>query len=158
MDTRIGLVAQPKRRRGGILRARDQFDPSAIFRRARDFCDREHGEWYVISTSHGLVSPQQVIGAHALPLHTMTIEERACLADRIQEQLRSRIERSGQQVTFVVYSSQLYVDLLMRAAPFAEFELPLAGMTFWERLHWYDERLRVRTRVLSSSLQVPPSR
>ena len=50
MARKIGLVAASKRRRGGIARAHDQFDPSPVFRRARDFCDRSYSEWYVLST------------------------------------------------------------------------------------------------------------
>jgi hypothetical protein len=155
MARHIGLVAQSKRRRGGICRARDQFDPSPIFRRGRDFCDREHGEWYVLSTSHGLVPPHQVIGADAPPLHALSAEERVQWAAQVAEQLRARIERSGQPLTFALYASQHYADLLMRAAPLADFALPLSGMSFWERLQWYDERLRIRTRVLSRSLHTP---
>ena len=63
MARMIGLVATSKRRRGGIARAHEQFDPSPVFRRARDFCDRSHSEWYVLSTLHLLAPPQQVIGA-----------------------------------------------------------------------------------------------
>jgi hypothetical protein len=142
MTTRIGLVAQPKRRRGGICRAREQFEPSALFRRASAFCDREHGEWYVLSTSHGLVAPQQVIGP----------AERADWARRAAEQLRERQDRSATPLTFVVYASQLYAEQLLRAAPSLRFEQPLAGLALRERLRWYDERLRVHTRVLSRPL------
>lgn len=152
MTTRIGLVAQPKRRRGGICRAREQFEPSALFRRAREFCDREHGEWYVLSTSHGLVAPQQVIGPDAPHLHLLSAGERADWARRAAEQLRERQERSATPITFVVYASQQYAELLLRAAPTLRFEQPLAGLALRERLRWYDERLRVYTRVLSRPL------
>jgi hypothetical protein len=37
MSRRIALVAAPRARRGGVLRARDEFDPSPLFRRARDY-------------------------------------------------------------------------------------------------------------------------
>ena len=152
MTTRIGLVAQPKRRRGGICRAREQFEPSALFRRAREFCDREHGEWYVLSTSHGLVAPHQVIGADSPHLHLLTASERGEWARGVTERLHERQERSATPITFVVYASQEYAELLERAAPTLRFERPLAGLHLRERLRWYDERLRVHTRVLSRPL------
>jgi hypothetical protein len=152
MTTRIGLVAQPKRRRGGICRAREQFEPSALFRRASTFCDREHGEWYVLSTSHGLVAPQQVIGPGAPHLFLLSAAERADWARRAAEQLRERQDRSATPITFVVYASQLHAEQLLRAAPSLRFEQPLAGLALRERLRWYDERLRVHTRVLSRPL------
>jgi hypothetical protein len=81
MQLRIGLVGQPKRRRGGICRACEQFELSIVFRRARDLCSREYREWYIISTEIG-------------------------------------------------------------------FELPLAGLSFPEKLRWYDDRLSIHGRVL----------
>jgi hypothetical protein len=152
MTTRIGLVAQPKRRRGGICRAREQFEPSALFRRAREFCDREHGEWYILSTSHGLVAPHQVIGADAPHLHLLNAGERADWARRVTERLHERQDRSATPITFVIYASQLFAEQLVRAAPDLRIEQPLAGLALRERLRWYDERLRVHTRVLSRNL------
>jgi hypothetical protein len=38
--------------------------------------------------------------------------------------------------------------LLTRASPDVRFEAPLGGLTLGERLRWYDERLRVRQRLL----------
>lgn len=149
MSTRIGLVAQPKRRRGEICRAREQFEPSAMFRRARDYCDRAHDEWYVVTTSHGLVAPHQVIGADAPSLHTLTAEARSDWAAQVARQLHARVGRSKLPITFVLYASQEFGELIVRASPDLDFELPLAGLSLRDRVRWYDERLRVHARVLA---------
>jgi hypothetical protein len=148
MQLRIGLVGQPKRRRGGICRACEQFEPSIVFRRARDLCSREYREWYIISTRYGLVAPQQVIGPLAPALHTLTAAERAAWAQRVAEQLAARIERSREPITFVLYANKQYADLLRRAAPEIGFDLPLAGLSFPEKLRWYDDHLSIHGRVL----------
>jgi hypothetical protein len=148
MQLRIGLVGQPKRRRGGICRACEQFEPSIVFRRARDLWSREYREWYIISTSYGLVAPQQVIGPLAPALHTLTATERAAWAQRVAKQLAARIERSREPITFVLYANKQYADLLQRAAPEIRFDLPLAGLSFPEKLRWYDDRLSIHGRVL----------
>ncbi len=148
MQLRIGLVGQPKRRRGGICRACEQFEPSIVFRRARDFCYREHREWYIICTTYGLVSPQQVIGPDAPALHTLSSTERAQWAEKVTGQLMQRLERSQEPITFVLYTNQQYADLLQRAAPQILFELPLAGLSLHEKLRWYDARLSIHGRVL----------
>lgn len=153
MARAIGLIAASKRRRGGIVRAHEQFDPSPVFRRARDFCDRAYSEWYVLSTTYLLAPPQKVIGATESSLHMMSAAERAVWAEAVAEQLRIRVARSSEPLTFVLYASQMYVELLSRAAPDIPFQTPLSGMTFVERLHWYDDRLRIEPRVL-----VGPSR
>lgn len=152
MSKRIGLVAPPKRRRGGICRARDQFDPSPLFRRARDFCDREYGEWHVVTILHGLVAPHQVIGGDDPALHTLAAAERWQWAETIAQQLQARIDRSAEPLTFVLYASQRYADLLARAAPFATLELPLAGMRLGQQLRWYEQRLRIESRVLPRTI------
>ena len=151
MARAIGLVAASKRRRGGIARARDQFDPSPVFRRARDFCDREYSEWYVLSATYLLIPPRQVIGASEPALRMLSATERIAWADAVVEQLRLRAGRSAEPLTFVLYASQRYAELLMREAPDLTFETPLSGMSFVERLHWYDDRLRIEPRVLATS-------
>lgn len=150
MARAIGLVAASKRRRGGIAPARDQFDPSPVFRRARDFCDREYSEWYVLSTAYQLVQPQQVIGAAEPALYAMSAAERATWADAVARQLRLRAARSAEPLTFVIYASQRYTELLQRAAPDLDFQTPLSGISFVGRLHWYDDRLCIKPRVLIS--------
>jgi hypothetical protein len=148
MTRAIGLVAASKRRRGGITRAREQFDLSPVFRRARDFCDRAYSEWYILSTDHLLVPPQQVIGAREAALHMLSASERATWAEGVAAQLRLRAERSAEPLTFVLYASSWYAELLQRAAPDLTIQTPLSGMSFVERLHWYDDRLRFAPRVL----------
>jgi hypothetical protein len=145
---KIGLIAAPKRQRGGICRAYDQYDLSPVFRRARDYCDREYGEWYILSTRHGLLTPQQVIGTGEPALHTLSAGERWEWSGRVAAELTARRVRSAEPLTFVLYASQRYADLLLRAAPMLDIEQPLNGMALRERLRWYDERLRLRSRVL----------
>jgi hypothetical protein len=146
----IGLVAASKRRRGGIARAHEQFDPSPVFRRARDFCDRSYSEWYVLSTVYLLAPPQQVIGDDEPALYLLSASERVAWAEAVIGQLRARVGWSAEPLTFVIYASQLYSELIVRVAPDLVFEMPLTGMSFVERLHWYDDRLRTQPRVLAA--------
>ncbi len=154
MARAIGLVAASKRRRGGIARVHEQFDPSPVFRRARDFCDRSYSEWYVLSTVYLLAPPQQVIGAGEPALYLLSAAERTTWAEAVARQLRERAGRSAKPPTFVLYGSQLYAEVLTRAAPDLQFKMPLSGMSFVERLHWYDERLRIQPRVLAGPTRV----
>lgn len=154
MARAIGLVAASKRRRGGIARAHEQFDPSPVFRRARDFCDRAYSEWYVLSTVYLLAPPQRVIGASEPALYVLSAAERTAWATAVAGQLRQRVARSVEPLTFVVYASQFYTELLTRLAPDISFQMPLSGMSFVERLHWYDDQLRLQPRVLAGPSRV----
>ena len=151
MARAIGLVAASKLRHGGIVRARDQFDPSPVFRRARAFCDRAYSEWYILSATHLLIPPQRVFGAGEPALRALSAAERLAWAGAVAEQLRLRVGRSAEPLTFVLYASQRYNDLLMRAASEITFDTPLSGMSFVERLRWYDDRLRIAPRMLATA-------
>ncbi len=147
---RIGLVAAPRAHRGGILRARDQYDVSPVFRRAAAFCEREYDEWYILSTAHHLLRPQQVIGPEEPAFAALPAEERAQWAAQAADQLRERASRTAQAPIFVLYASQRWADALCRAAPELTIELPLSGMNMSDRLQWYAERLRTHRRVLGN--------
>ena len=148
MARRIGLVAAAKARRGGILRARDQFDLSPVFRRARDYCERAGMEWYILSGSHYLLAPQQVIGPDDAFVHALSAEQRAIWAAEVARRLQALRERSGEPLTFTLLASQRYADLLIRAAPDLPLDLPLSGLDLASRLRWFDHHLRVRSRLL----------
>jgi hypothetical protein len=149
MTRKIGLVAAARRQRGVLCRACEQFAPSPTFRRARAYCERHYSEWYVLTACDGLVAPQRVLGPGEHTLHTLGPQERAAWSARAATLLRERSARSGEPLVFVLYASQRWAEALQRAAPELALELPLAGMGLRERLRWYDERLRVRSRVLA---------
>lgn len=148
MARRIGLVAAAKLRRGGILRARDQFDLSPVFRRTRDYCERAGMEWYILSGSHYLLSPQQVIGPDDTFIHALDPDARASWAAEVVARLTALAARSGEETTFILLASQRYADLLARAAPDLALELPLSGLDLAARLRWFDHHLRLRSRLL----------
>src|SRR5262249_29737942 len=88
--TAIALVAAPRRQRGVICRAREQFDPSPVFRHARNYCERGGGEWYILSAAHDLLAPHQVIGPEPRSLPTLSAEERASWAKGVAAALGER--------------------------------------------------------------------
>ncbi len=149
MARQIGLVAAPRMRRGGVLRARDQFDVSPLFRRARDYCERAGIEWYILSATHGLLAPRQVVGDGGAAVTMLSQEERLRWASGVAARLDALIAGSGQPLTFTLLASQRYADLLMRVAPHLPLTTPLAGLDASARLRWFDERLRVRSRLLA---------
>ncbi|MGZ3716473.1 MAG: DUF6884 domain-containing protein [Ktedonobacterales bacterium] len=149
MATTIALIAASRRQRGTICRAADQYDLSPVFRRARDFCERTYAEWYILSARHYVLSPLQVIGPDDTHVSILDANDRDIWAEHVARALIARQERSAERVHFALYASQRYADLLQRAAPTLTFELPLSGLGLVERLRWFDQRLRVRSRVLA---------
>ncbi|HEU5440572.1 MAG TPA: hypothetical protein VFU88_14905 [Ktedonobacterales bacterium] len=155
MTTQIALVAARSRQRGIICRAEEQFEPSYVFRRARDYCRRTYAEWYILSTAHGVLAPRQVIGPGERPLRAISAEEQRQWAAGVGASLAARAARSAEPLSFVLFASQLCAELLQRAAPHCAFELPLGGLSLGERLRWYDERLATRPRLLGGAAVRP---
>jgi hypothetical protein len=148
--TAIGLLAASRMQRGDVYPAAQQFDRSPLFRRARDYCERAFDEWYVLCPGRPLLAPRQVIGLAPAALDDLVAEERATWAAMIGQALREMAAVRSGEARFVALASQRTVDLLARGAPELRFETPLGGLTLGERLRWYDERLRVRQRLLQS--------
>lgn len=141
MAHEIGLVASSRRQRGTICRAADQFDPSPVFRRAREYCEREFDEWYVLTPHYPLALPHQVIGPSRVPLAEMGAAERHRWAAELAQRLADRCSRSAYPVRFVLFAGARTAELVQRTIPFAEIALPHAGLSLADRIHWYDERL-----------------
>jgi len=57
-------------------------------------------------------------------------------------------QRRAEPLIFVLYASQRHAEVLQRANPDLVFELPLSGMSLYRRLRWYDDRLRIASRML----------
>ena len=49
----IGLVSCTKSKRGEPALPRDLHEPSALFRKARAYCEQHHDAWYVLSAKQG---------------------------------------------------------------------------------------------------------
>jgi hypothetical protein len=146
--TAIGLVAAARMQRGGVYPAAQQFDRSPLFRRARDYCERTFEEWYVLCPGRPLLAPRQVIGAAPASLDDLAAEARQAWAETIGRALRAMAAQRSGEAYFATLASQRTVELLARAAPDLRFAAPLGGLTLGQRLRWYDERLRVRQRLL----------
>jgi len=148
--TAFGLLAASRMQRGGVYPAAQQFDRSPLFRRARDYCERAFDEWFVLCPGRPLLAPRQVIGATTASLDALAAEERLAWAELVGKALQEIAAQRSGEAHFVALASQRTVELLARAAPDLRFEAPLSGLTLGQRLRWYDERLRVRRRLLTA--------
>lgn len=147
MAQRIGLIGAARRQRGSVCQARDQYDASPMFRRARDYCERTYDALYILSPSHGMVPAHQVIGPDTTPFARLESEQRLRWAEAVASDLRRLCERSADPPMFYLFAGQRLAQALLRAAPFASIERPLGGRSVAEQLHWFEQRLRVSPRV-----------
>jgi hypothetical protein len=147
MAQRIGLIGAPRRQRGTVCQAREQYDTSPIFRRARDYCERTYDALYILSPTHGLVPAHRVIGPDDTPFAHQDLEQKRRWEQQVAGELRAMCERSTEPPTFYLFAGQRVQRALLRAAPFATVEWPLGGMKVAEQRHWFEQRLRITRRV-----------
>lgn len=86
-DYTVGLVACSKSKAAAPVPARDLYT-GTLFKRARAYCERVCGRWYILSAEHGLVHPEQVIAPYEKTLKTASALEREAWGQRVLEQLR----------------------------------------------------------------------
>jgi hypothetical protein len=132
-----------------MCRAGEQYAVSPVFRRACAYCERTYGEWYILSTRHYLLPVHRVIAAGGEPaLVMLPAAQRAQWVAQVGAALRERCTRSAEPLIFVLYARQRHAEVLQRANPDLVFELPLSGMSLFQRLRWHDDRLRIASRML----------
>lgn len=53
----LGFVSCTKSKREQAAKPADLYMPSAFFRKAREYAERNHDSWYVLSAKHHLLNP-----------------------------------------------------------------------------------------------------
>lgn len=137
----VGLISCTKSKRARSAVPRDLYDASALFRKARAYCERHHDTWYVLSAEHGLLEPD---GPEVVPydetLTDATAEERREWAERVAEQLHEA-GLLNENTVLVVHAGKTYYEQLL---PIIESEvgdvrIPTKGLAIGETLAWYDD-------------------
>lgn len=111
------------------------------FRKARAYVESTGMPWFILSAECGLLDPNQPTAPYEKTLNTMPARERKDWAQRVIEQMRTRLP-SGPRVVVLAgarYREHL-IDYLHER--FSQVDLPLEGFRIGEQLHWFSERLR----------------
>lgn len=139
----IGLVSCTKQKREEPARPADLYDPSALFRKARAYCEQEHDEWLILSAKYGVLDPDgPAIEPYDETLTDAGVDRRREWAQQVKDELAKRGLLEPES-TFVVHAGKAYYEELV---PLLEddgptIELPVEGLGIGERLAWYNERI-----------------
>ena len=128
---RIGLVRCSKQKLGRACAGRDLYTASPLFRKARAYCERHYGAWYILSARYGLLHPDTVVAPYDLTLKGMPTAQRRAWAQRVSEQLR----QLGPH-TFFAHAGREYLEHLSGVMVVNLLE----GRTVGQRLCWYNEQ------------------
>lgn len=137
----IGLVSCTKSKRDEPALPRDLYEPSALFRKARAYCNRHHDTWYILSAKHGLLEPDShEIAPYDETLTTATVDERQAWAAQVEEQL----DEAGlltDETELVIHAGKAYYEYLLPLveSQVGNVQIPTAGLAIGETLAWYNE-------------------
>jgi hypothetical protein len=143
----IGLVSCTKSKRDEPAPPGELYTESALFRKARAYCEQYHDDWYVLSAKHHLLDPAgPPIEPYDETLSGARVETKRAWAQAVFEQLRTH-ELLTDDVTLVVHAGRDYYDELLPqlAETPVEVRIPTEGLQFGETLAWYNEHLETMT-------------
>lgn len=137
----VGLISCTKSKRNSPAVPREVYDTSALFRKARAYCEQQHDAWYILSAKHGLLEPD---GPETTPydetLTNATVTEQRAWANRVVEQLDDE-GLCDERVILVIHAGKAYYEQLLPLieSDVADICIPTAGLAIGETLAWYDE-------------------
>jgi len=131
----IGLVSCTKSKTEGPALARDLYMPSAMFRKARAYCEQAYDEWYILSAKYGLVHPATLLDPYDVTLNRMRVDERRAWGARVWEQLQPLLPAEFYFHAGARYREPIISFLVEEGLV---YHIPLEGLRQGEQMQWYD--------------------
>lgn len=137
----IGLVSCTKAKCDRAATPRELYRPSAYFRKASEYAETHHDEWYILSAEHHLLDPDgPPIEPYEKTLNTATVEEQRTWSQKVCEELWE-YDCLDAETTLVFHAGKAYYEELIPLLADVSVNIPTEGLRFGETLAWYNERL-----------------
>lgn len=140
----IGFVSCTKSKREYSTKPAELYMESAFFRKAREYAERNHDSWYILSAKHHLLDPYgPEIEPYDETLSGATVDKRRDWAVTVKEQLQQEGLLEDQN-RLVFHAGRDYYDELLPLLDDTniETETPTDGLPYGKTLAWYNEQLR----------------
>jgi len=137
----IGLVSCSKSKRETPSSPAELYMPSALFRKARAYCEANHDAWYILSAKHGLLEPDgPPIEPYDETLTGARVARRRTWSRRVFEELRD-VGVLRNEVTLVFHAGKAYYGELlpMLQATGVGVRIPTEGLAIGETMAWYNK-------------------
>lgn len=143
MNLEVGLVSCTKTKRDEPSQPKDLYDPSALFRKVRAYCQQTHDEWYVLSAKHGLLDPDgPPIEPYDETLTNAPVAQKREWAGRVAAEL----DEAGlltPNTELVIHAGKAYYEELLPHLDDTPVDvtIPTEGLMIGETLAWYNDRI-----------------
>ena len=134
MLKQIFLVACVKKKQSQRVPAKQLYQ-SSWFVKARNYVERHHAPWFILSAKYGLLSPDNVTAPYNETLNEMGVQARRDWAERVKKQMDSHLPPAEKVVILAgeKYRGNLLPYLCQK---FTCTEIPMKGMKIGEQLAW----------------------
>lgn len=141
--TEIGLISCTKSKQPTAAQPADLYMESAFFRKAREYVETTHDEWYILSAKYHLLEPD------GPPIEPYDETLSGAPTDRKRqwaEQVHAELEAEGlleSETRLVFHAGRDYYDELLPLLADSPVTVatPTDGLRYGETLSWYNDRL-----------------
>lgn len=133
----IYLVSGVDRKRPQVTQAKELYH-SIWFKAARMYAEQHHAQWFILSTKHGLLSPEAQVAPYDLELKSMTPTERSEWAERVFGALQPKLY-PGDRVVLLAGAPMRELLLEKLESTGCDLEMPLQNLRIGEQVHWLQQ-------------------
>lgn len=139
----IGLISCTKSKQDTATQPRSLYEPSALFHKARAYCETYHDNWYILSAKYHLLDPDgPPIPPYDKTLTDTSISEHCAWAEQVGNELQDT-GLLAPDTTLVIHAGRAYYEELLPVLNEYDvsIEIPTEGLMLGETLSWYNAHI-----------------
>jgi hypothetical protein len=131
---KIALISCTKLKQNKPCFTSEMYEPSQLFKKAKNYVGKHYKYWYVLSAEYGLLRPTQWIYPYDKTLNNMSSDLRKEWSTMVFEDI---ITLRPNEVDF--YAGEKYREYLIPMLETKEIKcnVPLQGLGIGQQLSWY---------------------
>lgn len=136
----IGLVSCTKSKKDEASKPKELYMESQLFRKKRNYVEKNHDAWYILSAKHGLLDPDgEPIDPYDETLSGARKERKEKWSGKVFKQME---DEGLLDHKLVFHCGKDYSEFLIEKLDEkgVEYEIPTEGLGLGEKLKWYKEK------------------
>jgi len=104
------------------------------FHKARRWAEQNGDRWFILSTKHGLISPEKIIKPYECTLNEMSAEKRKAWGEKVLAEIRKHVPCGK----IIILAGSKYREFL--DVPTHSVEIPMQGLGIGQQLSWLNSQ------------------
>ena len=137
----VGLISCVSRKLGYSTQARDLYD-SALFKKSRQYIERNCDNWFILSAKYGLIQPEMTVAPYNETLNVKSKSEKKLWSIEVWNSLKEKLT-PGDKVIILAGINYRYFLVPMIEGYGCTVEIPMEGKSIGNQLKWLSEQVKV---------------